>query len=142
MSKDKIKCPVCGQEVEPEITICPSCSFEIHILPSDLPAEIEELEKRRVEYGKKVLLSIKEENQRLSEEIANKSKYPHAKLAKSNKYVIKKNNAKSISNSNNIVNIGFTNVILTLFIKLNHSKRNACILSKFSLTISIQLTII
>lgn len=73
MATDSIQCPVCGEELSAYTNFCPSCSFEIHILPNDIPNALREMEEQRVRYAKNTYLGMKSEITRLQAEIEQKS---------------------------------------------------------------------
>lgn len=68
-----IQCPVCGEKMTSYMSFCPSCSFEIHILPDDIPQALLEMEEQRVRYAKNSLLRMKDEIARLAKESDQKS---------------------------------------------------------------------
>ena len=72
MASDSIQCPVCGETMSAYTPYCPSCSFEIHILPNEAPHAVQEMENQRVRYAKNTLLRMKDEISRLNSEIEHK----------------------------------------------------------------------
>ena len=73
MATDSIQCPVCGEQLSAYTNFCPSCSFEIHILPNDIPNALREMEEQRVRYAKNTYLGMKSEITRLQAEVEQKS---------------------------------------------------------------------
>ena len=73
MATDTIQCPVCGEQLSAYTNFCPSCSFEIHILPNDIPNALREMEEQRVRYAKNTYLGMKSEITRLQAEVEQKS---------------------------------------------------------------------
>ena len=59
MASDSIQCPVCGETMSAYTPYCPSCSFDIHILPNEAPHAVQEMENQRVRYAKNTLLRMK-----------------------------------------------------------------------------------
>ena len=72
MASDSIQCPVCGETMSAYTPYCPSCSFDIHILPNEAPHAVQEMENQRVRYAKNTLLRMKDEISRLNSEIEHK----------------------------------------------------------------------
>lgn len=72
MANDNIQCPVCGETLSAYTNFCPSCSFEIHILPNDIPNALREMEEQRVRYAKNTYLGMKSEITRLQTEVEQK----------------------------------------------------------------------
>ena len=52
MANDNIQCPVCGETLSAYTNFCPSCSFEIHIFPNEIPNALREMEEQRDRYAK------------------------------------------------------------------------------------------
>lgn len=73
MATDSIQCPVCGEQLSAYTNFCPSCSFEIHILPNDIPNALREMEEQRVRYARNTYLGMKSEITRLQTEVEQKS---------------------------------------------------------------------
>lgn len=73
MATDSIQCPVCGEQLSAYTNFCPSCSFEIHILPNDIPNALREMEEQRVRYAKNTYLGMKSEITRLQTEVEQKA---------------------------------------------------------------------
>jgi len=73
MANDNIQCPVCGETLSAYTNFCPSCSFEIHILPNEIPNALREMEEQRVRYAKNTYLSMKSEISRLQSEVEQKA---------------------------------------------------------------------
>ena len=73
MATDSIQCPVCGDTLSAYTNFCPSCSFEIHILPNEIPNALREMEELRVRYAKNTYLGMKSEISRLQAEVEQKS---------------------------------------------------------------------
>ena len=73
MATDSIQCPVCGEQLSAYTNFCPSCSFEIHILPNDIPNALREMEEQRVRYAKNTYLSMKSEIARLQTDVEQKT---------------------------------------------------------------------
>ena len=73
MATDSIQCPVCGETLSAYTNFCPSCSFEIHILPNEIPNGVREMEEQRVRYAKIAYLGMKSEITRLQTEVEQKS---------------------------------------------------------------------
>ena len=73
----KLKCPVCGTQVPVNEFFCPTCGFELHILPDNVPAEVLEYENKRTEAARNLYQqagamsdAIKEQEIRLDEQSA------------------------------------------------------------------------
>ena len=73
MATDSIQCPVCGETLSAYTNFCPSCSFEIHILPNEIPNALREMEEQRVRYAKNTYLGMKSEISRLQAKVEQKS---------------------------------------------------------------------
>ncbi len=72
MTNDTIQCPVCGEKLSEYTAFCPSCSFEIHVLPNEVPQAVLEMENQRVRYAKNTLLRMKEDISRLNRQVEQK----------------------------------------------------------------------
>lgn len=73
MATESIQCPVCGETLSAYTNFCPSCSFEIHILPNEIPNALREMEEQRVRYAKNTYLGMKSEISRLQAKVEQKS---------------------------------------------------------------------
>lgn len=73
VASGNIQCPVCGEKMSSYMSFCPSCSFEIHILPDEIPQALKEMEEQRVRYARNSLLRMKDEITRLAHESEQKS---------------------------------------------------------------------
>lgn len=94
MATNLIQCPVCGENMMANASFCPSCSFEIHILPDAAPRQVKELEEMRIENAKRGLsfaeqkLSIKDhEIARLTQELQNADTTVQSRVASLEKEV-------------------------------------------------------